>query len=620
MIIPKFLKSDGALSGLILLLFLATNRYILGWDDQHLEIPLLKHLIDPTLYVGDYYVESLARNFSSYLYPILSRIITINQIPSVYLGLYLMSRYFMFFWMFKIWRYCFQNRWIAFIATITLFLGCRTEEFIYRTFSHQEFSYAIIFAGIYAFYRNRFFLAAILLGIAANFHFLYALFPMFYIFIYLVFFHQEKKWKNLLVSSTGFLVAALPFLAWAVPQAIEKRIHSAPTLVEKWIPIFKIACPYNFFFHTYPLSEALPNLHDGLMTAEYLIFIIVIYLLNWLYLPQFRADRKTQAICLGASILLTATFIFSYILPSRFALDLNLIRNFQYLQWILSGYTAYLVVQKIKNNSLFSSLLFGCIFTALALHNLIAVLIIFLCLILYHAVSPFNEEKGAQHPHQLTILISSLILFLLLFIGAFPALNAQSLSKLIRLLPIFSLLGISAIALTFFPKIPKKFRYLFLILPLLYTIGYFGYLNYVFTHNQREGSGFWQLQREWEQMQHYVQRNTPKTATLLVPYDMEMGGFRIFSERSIVASYRDCGIVGFDYAAVKEWQRRINDIQPFQVFTEKSILPAVQTALQKYKVDYIIFMRYYAPERSNRLLRKIFETEIFSLYKVNTKR
>ena len=84
-------KRDWLVALFILGVYLATNRYIYGWDDQHLEIPLLKHLIDPMLYQGDYYVESLVKNFTSYLYPILARFITVEQIPSAYLFLFLVS-------------------------------------------------------------------------------------------------------------------------------------------------------------------------------------------------------------------------------------------------------------------------------------------------------------------------------------------------------------------------------------------------------------------------------------------------------------------------------------------------------------------------------------------------
>src|SRR3989338_6634577 len=98
-----WLKNDWFVGLCLLAVFLATNGYTYAWDDQHLEIPLLKSLIDPALYPGDYYVESLKKNFLSLLYPLLARLISLEQIPAVYFFLYLLSRYFLFFWMYKLW-------------------------------------------------------------------------------------------------------------------------------------------------------------------------------------------------------------------------------------------------------------------------------------------------------------------------------------------------------------------------------------------------------------------------------------------------------------------------------------------------------------------------------------
>src|SRR5438093_12871763 len=95
--LKSFISSDFFAAALILIAYLCTNSYIYAWDDQHLEIPLLKHLIDPSLYKGDYYVEGLAKNFSSYFFPILAKFITIPQIPTTYFILFLISLYTMFF-------------------------------------------------------------------------------------------------------------------------------------------------------------------------------------------------------------------------------------------------------------------------------------------------------------------------------------------------------------------------------------------------------------------------------------------------------------------------------------------------------------------------------------------
>lgn len=183
---------------LVLLLFYMTNGYMFGWDDQHLEVPLLKSLIDESLYVGDYYVASLKKNFTSFFYPILAKIISVDQIEPAYFLLFLLSRYFMFFWMYQLWVSLSRDRLTAFLCLATFILMGRTDEFLYRTFSHQEFALAMIFAGIYLFYRDRFLLASALLGLSVNIHALYSLFPMIYVLVYLGITHRHhgSRWNT----------------------------------------------------------------------------------------------------------------------------------------------------------------------------------------------------------------------------------------------------------------------------------------------------------------------------------------------------------------------------------------------------------------------------------------
>src|SRR5690349_11364928 len=109
---------------LLLLIYLSICPYIYGWDDQHLEIPILKHLIDPSLYKGDYYVESAAKYFTSWLYPILAKLITVNQIPATYLLLFLISRYLMFYFMYRLWLLISGDGFAAICVSLTsLLLG-----------------------------------------------------------------------------------------------------------------------------------------------------------------------------------------------------------------------------------------------------------------------------------------------------------------------------------------------------------------------------------------------------------------------------------------------------------------------------------------------------------------
>ena len=158
-------------------------------------------------------------------------------------------------------------------------------------------------------------------------------------------------------------------------------------------------------------------------------------------------------------------------------------------------------------------------------------------------------------------------------------------------------------------------RKIFIIIPLfIFTIQYSIY-HYKRIQIQKNDVGFWGLQNSWEDMQRFVKDHTEKSAVLLAPYNMEMGGFRIGSERRIISCYRDCGIVGFDFNAAVEWLKRINDIKAFKVQQTEPTATAVQKAIMKYNVDYIVFMRYSAPKESA-VLKRLYTNNHFVLYEV----
>lgn len=608
----QLFQNQWLLTGIILVLFLLTNRYIYGWDDQALEIPLLKHLIDPELYQGDYYVESLARNFTSYLYPLLAKIITVGQVPAAYLVLYLISRYFLFFFSLKLWRHVSGNTLIALCAVLMSFLIGRTEEFLYRTFSHQEFALAIIMAGIYYLYRDRAVLAAVLFGIAANFNALYALFPMMYACLYLL---LDKRFKQLVIASVTFLVCALPFLVWMVRNKLNHPV-AAPGFYDGWQDLFMLACPQNFLFQTRPLTEVFSGFWTALSALGPYLFLTALYCFNLVFNEPFRKSKQSQAVCLGAFGLLIVSFIFSYIVPSRFVIDLNLIRNTQYLNFILMGYTTVWIGRKIEGQNLSQAYWAAVLFTLLCFKDISGVLILMVTAL---AVAVRRQEPAdSDNPGAWSrwICLVDIILAAVLYYVLHRQFDLSG-SKLKFLagsaLSVSLLYGI----LAFKKGAAKCARAWLLLVPLATMLVYFGVLHYHYVRITTRGGGFWQLQRNWEEMQRFVKLNTPKDALLMVPHNMEMGGFRIGAEREIIVSYRDCGIVGFDYAALKEWKQRIADIEHFKVIPDGPLQSAIVNGLAKYKADYIVFTRFAAPKNSNAALIKRHENETFVLFQVN---
>ncbi len=557
--LKNILQKDWFIGLGLFLIFLATNGYTYAWDDQHLEIPLLKSLIDPQLYPGDYYVDALKKNFTSFLFPLLAKIITVEQIPSAYFALYLFSRFALFFYAYKTWKIITKDKFTAALCVLSFFLIFRVEEFLYRTFSHQEFALGIIMAAIYYFYKNRFDRAAILFGIAANFHALYSLFPFCYMALYLLWQAREDRGKTLGKSLGLFALFCAPLIIWTLKRIFMNPPHD-PNFYHNWIQLYYLACPATFPFDTVLWKDMVHSFSVFLKGTQQFWPVIALFGFNWALNPSFRKDQKSQAFIAGGCIFIFISLVFSYIIPTRFVLDLNLVRNLQFMQFILIGYTTLLVIETAKTRRF----------------EIAALAVILFSLLRYNH---FNLSHSAK-------------ISLYVIVG-----------------------GVALCYMAYrFLKIPL-IRTLVVLIPFFVITAHNIYYHKIRLDVEAKAGGFWQLQRNWIDMQNFVRTHTPKNALILTPNDMEMGGFRIFSERRVLVCYRDCGVIGFDYAAALEWQRRLSDVEHFKVMVDGDIKPALVNAISKYKVNYIVFMKYLNPGNSD-FLQPVYENETFSLYRV----
>ena len=373
----------------------------------------------------------------------------------------------------------------------------------------------------------------------------------------------------MLLKSCGvFLLAALPFLCWQIPRSLAEKIGGAPVPVGEWMPLYLLSCPQNFLFQDTPFKEILAHpqlLFTKLQADIFLLGLYVVLLFN----PSFRRDGKVHAICAAGVLLMFTAFIFTYVHPSRFAIDLNLVRNDQYIRFMLMGYATVL---------------------------------------LYAYAQKAKPWQG---------LLAGLVLCAVAFAG-----NEYFLLKLKKLWPGFAAMVLVWLWLTLRPqaRYGMFLRKCFIIIPLLTAFTNFATYHYNYLQAKAHGAGLWQFYRAWVDMQDYVRTHTPKDALVLTPYNTDTGGFRIYSERKVLVCYRDCGIIGFDYPAALEWQKRVKDVEEFKMLTQGHFERAITNAVFKYKVDYIVFMNYYAPGGDNALLKKMYQNEVLSLYQVIAER
>jgi len=608
----KLLRNNFFIAFIFLLAYLATSPYIYGWDDQHLEIPILKHLIDPSLYKGDYYVESATKYFTCWLYPILAKLITVQQIPTTYLVLFLISRYVMFYWVYRLWLFIGGSVFSAIAATSMFFLLGRTDEFLYRSFCHEEFSFIFMFAGLYCFYRDWYLVAAFLFGIGVNFHAIYNLFPMLYMLTFLIFCHPNR-FKITLQTGVIFVIASLPFLCWQIPISISREILQ-PVPANEWIPLYLLSCPQNFLFGGTPIKEVLSNLHQFWQNFAPYFFLMGLYLFQIIVNPGFRKDKKIHAIMGLSWFLIGIVYYFDYIDPKRFVLDLNLVRVVQYVRFFMMGYITIWACDQIARSRPWLAFSAAILVLSCGTTNLIGLFFLGLVIIVFTIDAMFQKPSSYREKIIGGGLVA-MVALILFFLGFELTTSPQ--------VPVFwhrFNYDLAVMIILFIILIYKSdnvwLRRLLIITPLLgsFSVSVININEYLDL--KKNGPGAWELLRDWEDMQIYVRDHTPKNALILTPYDMPMGGFRIHSDRKALVCYRDCGIIGFDYAAAVEWNKRINDIKAFKIYTGERVDQSVMVAILKYRVDYVLFMKYYGPPTDTGILKKIYENNVFSLFQV----
>jgi len=113
-------------------------------------------------------------------------------------------------------------------------------------------------------------------------------------------------------------------------------------------------------------------------------------------------------------------------------------------------------------------------------------------------------------------------------------------------------------------------------------------------------------QREWDQLQFWIRDNTPKDSLILTP--PHRNGFRVHSQRAIVAEIKDGSSGLYSYPFALEWQRRISQLHPLPT---KSTTEISQISKQ-YGADYLVTFRDF-PHPS---FTSVFQTETFIIYKL----
>lgn len=110
---------------------------------------------------------------------------------------------------------------------------------------------------------------------------------------------------------------------------------------------------------------------------------------------------------------------------------------------------------------------------------------------------------------------------------------------------------------------------------------------------------------DWINLQLWAKENTKKTDIFIVPPNQT--GFRIFSERSIVADIKDGAVVMYSSTYAKDWFSRIDDTNSYQNFREDNFLKLKQI----YDFNFIV-----VPNSQKLNFENLFENSEFIIYRI----
>ena len=613
----KFFSSPWIVALGCLGIFFLTHGYRFAWDDHSHEVPLLKSFIDPELYPRDFFIQGLRANQPTYFFKGLALFLKMQWIEPAYFILFCISRYFLFFWMYKFWAFIAKDKFLGLIGVLGFLILIREEMFLNLTFSHTEFTIPAVFAALFYFYSNRFYTSAIILGLATNLHAIYGMFVMMYIVVYQLLSLRRYGINTLLKTVLIYSVCALPFL-WHYIGVVFYNATQSPLTVKEWEPLFRKYASYLYIYGHDPLSYTFRKFPTAVTAMSQQIYLCLLYLLNVCHNQEFRQNKKNHAVFLTAVIAVLVSFLAGYVFPNKFLLTLSLPRHQEFLKVILTGFTTIWFFKCCRTAKPWQAGILSFLFLIVGDKTIFSMLAIIMVVFMIYA--------------RKSIVISSRLwryvacgVCVVMFLGA--GYMIYFVHSMFRLNPFSSVWIQSSVVLIIFLIIIsyvsrlRRWRVplcrLIMCVPIL--VMFVGYGLRVYAKTTRPKTALEHLRGDFRKMAEFVRKNTDKDALFLIPYDMPFHGFRIFSERSLVVSAGDGGIVFFNLPATRDFEQRLKAVQNFKISPTQQELRQIpfdiRNAVIGYGVDYVVFPALISP-LTDKYLAKVKTTDFLVLYQV----
>jgi hypothetical protein len=558
--------------------------YRFGGSNQAIQVPLVKHLLDPGLYRGDLLLQSFD-GYVTYFFRVLAWLAPVaGGLEPLYYVLYISAHAL------TLAALC-ALAWHLFRSTPAAVLACLMHvaqvpslgaEFTYwPRLTHGHVATALLLWSVYLYLRGRTVASLLLCGLTVNIHALYAAHVAALLGFDIV---LSRRTRRSAAALAVFLLAALPSLWWLWRSGVSLP----PQAGEAWTEILRERSG----LHAFPFSV------PAAVYGRYAL-LVATFALALQARPEPRTHRRIVNLLGGGVLLVVAGVVFAEIWPVVSVMKAQLLRSTKWPTFLMLIYIARWLAAA------------G---TASGPSWLTAVLVF---LGLWFQQAPFLAAALAAHLVQRgsrTPPLGAVTAAVALAVGAwsgavvFPErLGLQQMTSGLRDVLadplVITPLALLVVLRTAWDRLPLARALAATAAGLVLVFAWILPLSY------REAMAA-SLGEPWSEVQTWAREHTPREATILTPPYRE--GFRVFSERAIVGEWKDGTQQFFARPEfVFAWQERMRDLggetRSFDGFSTERVVEAAR----KYGARYVVF----AAERPLSLA-KLYENAEFAVYSV----
>lgn len=594
---------------LILLLALAQVMYAgygLGVGNQSIQIPFLKHWVDPKLFAGDVMVKQTLADYPSFFFKMLAVVmsalgvfakpgadgkIPFDPVVSGYFWLHVLTSALVLLAAYGLGRAIFRNRWSGIVLVLLMLAGhhrALAGDDLYSVgFTHTWAVFPLAIAAMMLLYKEWHLAAFALVGVIFNLHALTAgyLLAMFLVWAASEFRRPGWWWRCVLWVGV--------FAVLASPTVIEMLRHRQ-IFDANWIEKTRIRSAD----HSFPSSWWT----DGASDIPRFLILLGLAAVSLSFAADRRNQKKSLMLAAGAGILFLIGTVFTELWPSPTVLRAQLFRASRLLMVLMLAHVAHGIVcawrlsgvQRLwqrkappvswQGSSPLPPLhsgeglapssdvgLFGRVleiglataaFVILAVPGLMPLAFWLLLAVATVALANARLSWGQAVVVGAALLVSLVATQAIQF--HIPLLDGRQHASLLKVaakawheagwaLPV-ALLVAGAVWFMIRLNVGPRVKLCALVM------AHFGCVilaRHTYVHGAYAGAD---KEDPWINAQLWAAKNTPVTAVFMTP--PQKGGWRIFSNRSVVCEWRDGTQLYFSAGFAKDWWERLTQLRP----------------------------------------------------------